>query len=274
MSLQIGSDMLGANVCGATIRKAGDSPEIVFAADPKGYWKEDEIGRSEEGLPLIRWANNYGAADGRKSGLYVMAREYAGETPGSWAMEGMLQHLARIKRDPFLIWAVPFADPDALERGVHGKSGYPLDVHRAWTTPPGRHEALVYQRDIARWHSRCKPVLGVEFNACDPFDKRGVRCVLPSSSKAPDHFRAAEKWANVIRQELRPDYAADDFKQESVALPDLAHRTATEFFTEEMEVCALSLLIPYSRIGTKVLSQRHYREIGEAVAKALMKKGS
>lgn len=243
-------------------------------AKSKGYWKEDEVGRSEEGLPLIRWANEYGSEKGGKKGLYVIAREYAGETPGSWALEGMLQHMARIKRDPFLIWAIPFADPDALERGVHGKSGYPLDVHRAWTVPARRHEVLVYQRDIARWRGRCRPVLGLEFHASEPFDKRGVRCVLPSSSKAPEHYRAAEKWANVIRQELEPDYAAEGFKEELGPPPDTTGRTATEFFTENMEICALSLRIPYSRIGTKVLSQRHYREIGEAIAKALMKKGS
>ncbi len=252
----------------------GPSELKALMAKSKGYWKEDEIGRSEEGAPLVRWANDYGATGGRKSGVYLVAREQAGETPGSWALEGFLQHMARIKRDPFMIWAVPMADPDALERGVHGKSLYPLDVDRAWGTPPGRHEAWVYQRDMFRWRARCKPALGVEFHAAEPFDKRGVYCVLPAASKAPDQHRAAERWANVIRQELGPDYAADEFKQEAVALPDPAHRTMTEFFTEDMGVCALSFRIPYSRIGTKVLSQRHYREIGEAIAKALLKKGS
>ncbi len=244
----------------------------TLMAKSKGYWNVDEIGRSEDGLPIKRWANEYGAAEGRKSGIYLIAREHAGETPGSWVLDGLLQHMARVKRDPFLIWAIPLADPDALERGVHGRSTYPLDVDRAWSQPPLRHEIAVYQQDILRWSQRCKPALGLEFHAATPFDKSGVRCVLPDAGRTPEQHRAAEKWANLIRQELGPNYAAADFKREDGPRSDPAHRTATHFFAEHAGVGALALQIPYSRIGTKVLAQRQYREMGEAIAKALMKK--
>lgn len=244
----------------------------ILESRAKGYWKRDIIGRSEGGEPLLRWANEYGSQSGRKQGLYLLAREWAGETPGSWVLDGFMQHIARIKRDPFVVWAVPFADPDAAKRGVHGKSAYPLDVDRAWGPVPARHETLVYQRDVERWRTLTKPALGLDFHAAPPADQQGVRCVMPSQERAPEVYRAADKWANVIQQELGSDYAAPEFKQMDAFSGQGPLQTFPQYFSETLGLCGLSILIPYARIGTKVLSQRHYREIGECIAKALLKK--
>lgn len=238
----------------------------------RNYWKEDTIGITEEGLPLIRWSNDYGSANNRKNGLYLLARECAGETPGAWALDGLLQHMARIKRDPFMIWAVPVADPDGVERGIHGAGWYPLDVDRAWGLEPRRREALLLQRDLDRWQTRCKPGLVIDFHMSDPSDKAGVSCRLPDPAQFPQHHQAAEKWANAIRQELQPDLAADDFKQTWTpsSIPDCC--TMSEYLSRNTPICSLSMSIPLSRIGSKALSQRNYREIGEAIAKALISK--
>jgi hypothetical protein len=238
------------------------------------YWSEDTIGVTEEGGALMRWSNAYGALNHRKSGLYLVARECAGETPGAWVLDGLLQHMARIKRDPFMVWTVPVADPDGVERGMHGPARYPLDVDRAWGDMPRRREALLIQRDIDRWQTRCQPGLVIDFHAADPGDKTGVSCLLPDAQQYPRQHQAAEKWANVIRQGLQPEWAATEFKQMWHPAPSPDCCTLPEHLCRNTEICVLSFYIPYFRINSKILSQKNYREIGEAIAKALINKAS
>lgn len=248
-------------------------PELdSLRSKSRGYWTEDLIGTTEEGNELTRWSSHYGGLDHRKNGLYLIAREHAGESPASWVLDGVLQHIARIKRDPFLVWAIPIADPDALERGVHGASLYPLDVDRAWGEPPGRREARLIQDDIQRWKNRCKPVLLVDFHAAGPHEREGVYCRLPDPNSFPEQYQAAEKWANVIKQELQPDFAADDFKRPQMHSVPPPLCTLADYACGHLKLCALSICIPFSRIGTKALSQKNYREIGDAIAKAMIHK--
>ncbi len=237
----------------------------------KGYWREDVIGVSEEGVGLHRWSNDYGSPDGRRQGLYLLAGEYAADTPGQWVWSGCVQQLARVSRDPFLVWTVPVADPDAAERGVHGRSVYPLDIGRAWCVPPLRHEVAVYQQDLQRWSQACKPVLVLNLRAAPPFYQGGVYATLPAADQAPDQVKASEKWAHVIQQELGATYADTDFKR--VAEPDpVAAGTCLDYATRVLGVSALSLHVPFNRIGTRVLAQKQYREIGEQLAKALLRR--
>ncbi|MBM4142256.1 MAG: hypothetical protein FJ225_01490 [Lentisphaerae bacterium] len=241
----------------------------TLLAKSKGYWKTDEIGLSREGRPLLRLSNDYGAPGGKRHGLYLVARQHAGETPGSWVLDGLLQHLSRQRRDPFLVWAVPLADADGVVRGDCGKDAFPCDLNRAWGTPPMRHETLVYQRDMARWSERCRPALGIDFHAPGAAESDGIYCHLPPPDKFPDAHRAAEKWANLICQELGPDYAAHDFKRAAAHAPDGETPSFTTFCAERLGLCALAIETPYGRIGGSVLTQKQYREAGERIARAL-----
>lgn len=250
----------------------GQSELESLRSKSRQYWTEDFIGVTEEGMPLRRWSNEYGGLNRQKNGLYFVSREYAGETPGSWTLDGILQHIARIKRDPFLVWSIPIADPDAADRGVHGHSNYPIDIDRAWGEIPARRETGLIQRDIQRWQHRCKPLLLVDFHAAAPHEKEGVYCRIPNSDRHPEMHQMASKWANMINQELQPQYAAKDFKRTSPQLAGGHGNTLCEYACGCLNLCALSICIPFSRIGTKTLSQKNYREIGEAIAKAMINK--
>ena len=240
----------------------------------KGYWKQDEIGMSQSGRPLIRLANDYGSPGGRRHGLYLVARQHAGETPGSWAMHGLLEYISRGRRDQFVVWAVPLADMDGVLHGDYGKDNYPYDLNRAWGTPPMRHETLVYQRDIARWRERCQPVLAIDFHSPGACATEGVYVYLPSPDNFPDAHRAAQKWANVIKQELGTEYAADDFARVATYASRWNTPTFTAHAASALDLPALSLEIPYCKVGTTVLTQKHYREIGKRIARALTIKGA
>jgi hypothetical protein len=143
----------------------GRSDVDTLLSETDGYWRADTIGVSQEGRPLIRLSNSYGEVDSNRPGLYLLARQHSGETSGSWVLDGFLRHTASLGDSAPLIWSVPLANIDGVERGDYGKDNFPYDLNRAWGTPPMRHEVLVFQRDMQRWKERCRPVLGIDFHA-------------------------------------------------------------------------------------------------------------
>ena len=124
----------------------------------RGYWELDLIGVTAQGQPLPRLANNYRGDE--VPGLYLIARQHAGETPGSWVLDGLLRHAAQaLDPSQLVIWTTPFAHLDGVVQGDYGKDPFPWDLNRAWTTPPMRHEVRVMQSDMTRWSQRCQPAL-------------------------------------------------------------------------------------------------------------------
>jgi len=235
----------------------------------KGYWHADTIGLTQNGRSLMRLANNYGKEGGTRRGLYMIARERPGETPGSWILDGILQRLSRERRDPFMTWCVPVADIDGVARGLSCGEPCPCGVDRAWTVPALRHEAHVLQVDIAHWRSRCSPLLALSFRAAQACETDGIYAVLPSQEDNPDLYQAAEKWANVIRGALGSELAAENFKRppQAVATPGASF---TDYMVSQAGVCALTLVTPYAKIGSTTLTVRQYRETGHLIAKALL----
>jgi two-component system NtrC family sensor kinase len=63
----------------------------------KGHWHCDTIGLSQDGRDIVRLANTYGKVGENKSGLYFLARQHCGETPGSWVLDGALEQFSRAR---------------------------------------------------------------------------------------------------------------------------------------------------------------------------------
>jgi hypothetical protein len=167
----------------------------------KGFWKKDEIGLSQGGRPLIRLSNDYGTNGGDQHGLYMIARQHAGETPGAWILDGMLEHFSRNPNNRLLIWSIPFADIDGVEGGYYGKDRFPYDLNRAWGHPPMRHEALAIKRDIDEWRSRCRPMLMLDLHAPDATYTDGVFTLLP---QAGDSDTPSRETARSSVRTMRP----------------------------------------------------------------------
>lgn len=237
----------------------------------KGYWKQDMIGVSRQGRPIQRLSNRYGAPGEDRPGIYFLCRQHAGETPGSWVLDGALQRFSQIKRDPFLIWAVPLADVDGVHNGDYGKDGPPIDVNRAWGIPPRRHETLVIQTDLEhRWKHRCRPVLALDFHAPGACDTGGAFCFLPSPERAPESHRLALKFAHVLRDTLTSEYAAESFARVADYPSRWLSPNFTSYISETFGICCLTLETPYAAVEKTVLSQKRYREIGMRVADTIL----
>lgn len=251
-------------------------PEVErLLRQSRGYWNETAIGLSQGGRPLLRLHNGCGAVDDDPQraprGIYLIARQHAGETPGSWVLDGILEGLSRQRASGWRVWAVPFADLDGVETGAYGKDAFPYDLNRAWGSPPMRHEVRALQQDLLRWKQRCRPDLVLDLHAPGACETAGIYTFLPDDDTDSEHVRQSRAWANGIRQELGREYAAEDFlKQARYAsrweTPRLQH-----FVARNLGAAALALETPYTFCGKTLMTARHYREAGRRIARAILK---
>ena len=237
----------------------------------KDYWQAAAIGLSQGGRRIVRLSNAPGTPGGTQPGIYLIARQHSGETPGSWVLDGFLRHLAQIRKAGYVVWAVPLAHIDGVMGGHYGKDGFPYDLNRAWGTPPMRHETLVIRNDVQRWKARCKPLLAIDLHAPGACERDGVYAFVSKDTGNP--LLAEEtKWCNVLQNELQAEFAAPEFKR----VANYRSRWETpgfgDFMRNELGVPALSLETPYSQAGGSVLTQKSYREIGRRLALAIMRR--
>lgn len=235
----------------------------------KGYWQSAAIGLSQGARRIVRLSNSPGTTGANQPGIYVLARQHSGETPGSWVLDGFLRHLAQIRKAGYLVWAVPFADIDGVIHGHYGKDAFPYDLNRAWGTPPMRHETRVIRDDIARWKARCRPILALDLHAPGACDRDGVYAFVGQDASGPT---AAEetKWCNVMQHELKDDYAAKEFKRVAQYPSRWETPNFGTFMRCKMGVPALTVETPYSQAGATLLTQKAYREIGQRIALSII----
>lgn len=142
-----------------TMNEAGK----VWICEPIGVTGE---GRVQERLRL---AGQEAAT--LRPGVYLLARQHAGETPGSWALDGILRYLAgddddvRAIREEMELWLLPFVDLDGVVKGDYGKDALPWDFNRAWEVLAMRPEVHALQRDLKRFTARTAPCLIIDLHA-------------------------------------------------------------------------------------------------------------
>ncbi len=122
------------------------------------------IGYSGHARPIYRLANTTEASD--CPGVYVLARQHAGEVTGSWMMDGMLRRLAGSAGTKCAWWLVPAVDADGVEEGHYGKDQLGGDFNRAWRPWfAGRTEVVAIERDMIVWKERTKPCLVLDLHS-------------------------------------------------------------------------------------------------------------
>ena len=245
----------------------GRAEADILLQHSKGYWREEEIGLTREGRPLLRLDNGVaGQGPAAPRGLYLVARQHAGETPGSWVLDGLLEKFSRARNPAWCVWAVPFADIDGIAAGDYGRDCVPRDLDRAWGRPPARHESLVMRRDLERWRERCRPALVLDLRAPGASEADGVHACAAETAK-PEEERDVRAWANHIGQELAPEYAAEPFLRPPLPGPGT---TLSAFAHDELATPALAIETPYAICRGALMTVRHYREVGHRIAKAIL----
>jgi hypothetical protein len=242
----------------------------TLMADNPGMWQIDTIGVSQGARPLVRLSNAYGSPEGERLGLYLMARQHAGETPGSWVLDGFLRALAGLGRDAPLVWAVPLSNIDGVEGGDYGKDNFPYDLNRAWGRPPMRHEVSVIQRDMARWRTRCRPVLAIDFHAPGGSETGGVYTYVPDPEVDRGGHDAVMPWAERTGDALTPEYAADDFARVARYPSRWETPSFRTYAWSQVGVPCITYETPYAIAQERVLTQEDYREIGLRICEGVL----
>jgi hypothetical protein len=249
----------------------GDEELDELLADTRGSLHLQTIGSSEGGRPLFRLSNGDGSVDSQRPGLLIIARQHAGETPGSWVLDGLLRRIAELGAAAPLTWAIPYIDTDGVVEGAYGKDRHPVDFNRSWWTMGRRHEVHCAMRDVARWRARCAPRLCLDLHAPGACERSGcyVYASIGGGGQVPASCTA---WSDRIARALGPRYAAADFTRIASypsRWPRDTHPAFSTWAVEQQGLDALSLEISYQGNDEDTFSLEAYRDIGRRIADVL-----
>ncbi len=234
-----------------------------------GFWQADPVGLSAGGNQLLRLANAYNAGTRFPGALYLVARMRGNDMPAAWVLDGMLQRFAGARHNPFMVWAVPLADPDAARSGAWHSAP---DAAGDWSASAARQETAVLENDIIRWRGAGRAALAINLQAAPLHEKSGIFCVLPDAQRHPEMHAQALKWAHVIQHKLGPEFAAPEFVCAGPAPAAGGGWFHDRLASEPFGVCAITVHVPWSGAGEIGFSPKKYREAGRNLADALMEK--
>lgn len=239
----------------------------------KGYWRCDSIGVTSKGREMMRLSNSYGSEEQNCLGVYIIARQHSGETPGSWVLDGLLRSAAEnLSPDELVIWAVPFANLDGVIEGDYGKDPHPIDVNRSWFSPmPMRHEVATIQADIERFAKRCRIIATIDLHAPGAVEADGAyfQQLHPSRSAS----EAAKRFVELMKGHLPKDLMSENtYRVAQYPSRWMRGNEMGEFSRwvwERFAVIATAFETPYSRSRETVLQIEHYKQLGSSLLEGL-----
>ncbi|MCS7254318.1 MAG: M14-type cytosolic carboxypeptidase [Armatimonadota bacterium] len=235
-----------------------------------GYWRCDVIGVTQKGRSMLRLSNSYGSEKRDKPGIYILARQHSGETPGSWVLDGLLRYApVELSPDELIIWAVPFANLDGVVDGDYGKDPHPIDLNRAWFSPlPMRHEVAVIQADIERFAKRCKLIAVIDLHAPAVLETYGAyfQLLKPVSAEAD----ASKRFVDAIKKQLPKELVHEElFRIAQYPSRWNEQGTLSHWTWERFAIPAPVLEVPYSKSRETLLEIEHYRQLGSLLVRGL-----
>jgi predicted deacylase len=226
------------------------------------------IGVTYGNRPLGRVFNRL--PDGARPGVYLTARHHAGETPGSWALDGLLRHVAADKRlyDPLVWWAVPFVDLDDVIAGSYGKDPFPHDCNRAYGPGgPRRPEASAIEPDLRRFKEAAKGMFFADLHAPGHGEQNSYVPLRGWDADSPIN-PIAEEFANRFQAaqpaDLRSTVAHITPKPGGNSrYPGLC---SNRWASEVLNVDAVCVEVSYQGNGRTYYTVGDYRRLGAALA--------
>lgn len=248
-----------------------------------GAWETTVIGVTGHGRPLTRLRSPRAGEVEGAMGLYVVARQHAGETPGSWVLDGLLRFVAADSeeavafREQVDCWVVPFADLDGVVEGDYGKDAMPWDFNRAWEPMPMRPEVQAMQHDLQRFAERCRPGLIIDLHA-PGHATSDVYLQMPRDERPAEQHESARRFAEQLAERV-PEVPAESLTRPT-RYPSRWNAMATlgswawDHLGGATEV---SIETSYQRLADRLLEPTGYRALGRRVARAALawlRKGS
>jgi predicted deacylase len=222
----------------------------------------EALARSAAGRPVpLVTAGNPGAPV-----AWVLARQHAGETPASFAIEGMLDWLtgesaaARAARDAASFRVAPMVDPDGVFAGRFGKDGPPVDFNRDWRARPRRPEIAALAAAVT---AGAPPALLLDLHASH---HGNTSCYLfgPALESAADAGRTA-RFLALLEAESPP---AVGFRRGDLRAEPPPAGSARAFFARRGALALCVELSYHLAQSGRYLTPTDYRDFGAALARA------
>jgi predicted deacylase len=198
-----------------------------------------------------------------------MARQHAGETPGSWVLDGIMRSLSEDGLGGIDWWIVPFVDLDGVENGDYGKDAHPWDFNRAWEQMPMRPEVLSIQADLRRFKARYPKRLVIDLHAPGHAED-GLWVFMPRSHRPPEQRAVSESMVSALAG-VFTEVGPSELRRET----DYASRwgmdaTATSWAWDHLDrTPAASIETSYQSLAGKGLDIDGYREIGRRLVSVI-----
>jgi len=226
------------------------------------------IGVSLAARPLPRVFSGL-PAPGRPA-VYLTARHHAGETPGSWVLDGLLRHVAADERlrEAATWWATPFVNLDDVVGGSYGKDPWPHDCNRGYGRPgPCRPESLAVVRDATRLKDAAGRMLFIDVHAPGHAERANYVPTRGWDEDSPDN-PVAEAFAAAFQAACPEDIRS---REKTTATPKpgpVIYRgmSSRAWAQEVLGVDAISLEISYQGNGRTYYTIDDYRRLGAALA--------
>ncbi|NUQ01137.1 MAG: hypothetical protein HUU35_14910, partial [Armatimonadetes bacterium] len=234
------------------------------------------LGRSPAGRPLEAVRVTDPSANGRKQLIWCVARQHAGEVPGSFVFEGLLEawlaatpEAAQLRRETVLC-ALPMVDVDAVETGSYGKDQSPVDFNRDWTACPHHPAIARLLETIAEDAAQHDYRLFLDLHAPHP---SGVSFLVPARGLLADPGGWDEHWrlGALLEAASAPPVRLADYPPHSLDWElRLADSVATEANRRSFGTIATTLEIAYHRDASgELVGPTSWRAVGAALTGAI-----
>lgn len=243
----------------------------------------ETICKSRGGRPVQ--AVRIGKPSKNKKLVWVLARQHAGETPGSYAAEGLVDAIlgkakwAQGLRRRATVYVVPAVDVDAVADGEFGKDRGPVDFNRDWCAYPKRPEIKALREAMDKSRAKCggknAPMLAMlDLHAPSPSDV---------SFPVPPHpaWAGRESWQRVWwfsklierhSQDSAPLRWANSSPQHiDWSPPGVGPKVASGFHAAcGLAEYSMTVELTYNwQANAKLVERDDWRRMGQALARAL-----
>ncbi len=224
-------------------------------------------------VPLLRLTPPDGAE--ARFGVWLVARQHAGEAPGSFSLEGLVGFLlgqlpeAKWLRRNVAFNLAPMVDVDSVYEGAYGKDAAPADFNRDWTDRPRRPTIRALRTMIGRWARDHPYDVSLDFHA--PTAGEPNYAFVLARSLTDRAFRIRQERFTTLLEKLAPRDCP--FSRELCRCLNEQHPIMDTFGTYQRVhhgVFAICLEHSYHRTGSgDYVTPERLRRFGRAVGKTL-----
>ncbi len=281
----------GANtpgVFGFTVPVAGPTTFVAYA-HPYTTADLQSLLRQVTSRPGVRHTLLAASGEGRplslltigdlrraRASVWILARQHAGESPASHAMEGVLRRLAEASGDAaqqVLFQVVPLIDLDGVFHGRYGKDQLPVDFNRDWRAQPTLPETGAILQAMREIHVQHPIQLVLDIHASHHGDTDcylfGERRNVDDSDIPGSPNRNLERRLLSLIAKYGP--AQVGFRETDLRISPAPPNSARGFLARAFGCPAYTVEMSYhlSQSG-RYLTEADHREFGVALAEALL----